>query len=181
MFWKHSLIHVAVNSASTEACNFFYLSEAEKSIHGSLFSLSVDIGGLKPLQLAKGPLRPMQDRVPMAAPPVGPVGLASWLRFCGAPVLLVVLTQPADGSLVDGVLAKARVSPYLGGLFVEQLWAVVNSQDGIAGNATQGAEVEMIAEFGCHPVVATTSIKCTLTGLADVLPFHWHVLAATSK
>lgn len=59
MFWKHSLTHVAVNSASTKACNFFYLREAKKSVHGSIFTLPVDIGGLKPLELTKGPLRSM--------------------------------------------------------------------------------------------------------------------------
>ena len=66
MFWKHSLIHVAVNRASAEACNVLYLMEAKKSAHGSLFSLPVDICGLKPLQLAKCPLSPVQDHVPMA-------------------------------------------------------------------------------------------------------------------
>jgi len=181
VLWKHSLIHVTVNRASAKACHFLDLREAKKSVHGSIFTLPVDIGGLKPLQLAKSPLRSMQDRVPMAAPPMGPVGLASWLSICGAPVVLVVLAQPADGSLVNGVLAKPRVPPYLGCLFVEQLWAMVNSQDGVAGNTTQGTKVVLIAELRRYPVVAATVIKCTLTCLANVLPFHWHVLAGTSK
>ena len=77
VFWKHSMIHVAVNRASAEACNVLYLMEAKKSAHGSIFSLPVDIGGLKPLQLAKCPLSPVQDHVPMAASPVRPAGLAS--------------------------------------------------------------------------------------------------------
>ena len=65
VLWKYSLIHVAVNRASAEACNVLYLMEAKKPAHGSIFSLPVDIGGLKPLQLPKGPLRPVQDCVPM--------------------------------------------------------------------------------------------------------------------
>jgi hypothetical protein len=85
------MIHVAVNRASAEACNVLYLMEAKKSTHGSIFSQSVDIGGLKPLQLPKGPLRPVQDCVPMPPPPVGPVGPTSGFCFCGALALPVGL------------------------------------------------------------------------------------------
>jgi hypothetical protein len=45
VLWKYSLIHVTVNRTPAEARNFLYLMEAEKSTHGSLFSLPVDRAG----------------------------------------------------------------------------------------------------------------------------------------
>jgi len=65
VFWKHSLIHVAVDSAPAKASDLPYLSEAKKSAHELFLAKPVDIDKLMPLPVDKGSLSPVEHCVPV--------------------------------------------------------------------------------------------------------------------